>query len=95
VVQTESTDAVHEGERLDANLRLTAAIPLASSDWKADQSHKQTNASLCRSLGPKYRDRSFGRHIVWNLARGGTCDRTAKNVVGPNPGQATTDTDIH
>ncbi len=42
----------------------------------------------------KDHDRSFGRHVVWKVARGGTCDRTDQNVVGSNPGGATTDTDI-
>ena len=47
-----------------------------TSDWKADQSQRQSNAALCRCLGPQYCDRSFGRHIVWKVARGGTCDPT-------------------
>jgi hypothetical protein len=29
---------------------------------------------LRRCLGPQYCDRSFGRHIAWKVASGGTCD---------------------
>jgi hypothetical protein len=45
---------------------------------KADQSQKQSSAALCWCLGPPCSDRSFGGHVVWKVARGGTRDRAER-----------------
>jgi hypothetical protein len=54
---------VHQGGHRKASVWRRA------SDHKADQSQKQSSAALCRCLGPQYCDRSFGRHVVWKVAR--------------------------
>ena len=56
--------------------------PVSVENWKTDQSQKLSSAALCRCLGPQYCDRSFGRHVVRKVARGGTCDRTNQKRYG-------------
>ena len=36
---------------------------------ESDQSQRQSNNALCRCLGAQYRNRSFGGHVVWKVAR--------------------------